>query len=256
MNIKAVISTRLKEIRHDLFGEHGGPELARKLNLPARTWYNYETGVTVPAEILLSFIDQTGVNPMWLLTGEGPKYRSELEDQVLAFLSPEELIRRALEKLERKENTKPNVTNEPLVGDGLSDFVSVPLIDLSALASETSERSPASEFVLIYRKWLSRPGETTAARLIDDAMAPILPTGSIVAIDESRKDPEELQGKIVAAIIGEGVVVRWMELSGRHLILRPNHAGPGASTVALEYDPGGQSPLLGQVVWSWSRFTK
>ena len=70
-NVKALISSRLRLIRQELFGEHGGPELARRLNLPARTWYNYETGVTVPAEVLLSFIDQTGTNPIWLLSGEG-----------------------------------------------------------------------------------------------------------------------------------------------------------------------------------------
>jgi steroid delta-isomerase-like uncharacterized protein len=69
------LCARLRAIREELFGEHGGPELARRLNLPARTWYNYETGVTVPAEILLDFIEQTGADPHWLLAGEGPKYR-------------------------------------------------------------------------------------------------------------------------------------------------------------------------------------
>ena len=76
VNVKASISRRLREVRQELFGEHGGPELARRLNLPARTWYNYETGVTVPAEVLLSFIDQTGANPVWLLSGEGELYRA------------------------------------------------------------------------------------------------------------------------------------------------------------------------------------
>ena len=48
-------------------------------------------------------------------------------------------------------------------------------------------------------------------------------------------------------------MIRWLELSGRHLILRPDRPGPGTPTVALE--PGdAQSPILGQVVWSWSRF--
>src|SRR5947209_3092841 len=94
VNVKALLSSRLREVRQELFGEHGGPELARRLNLPARTWYNYETGVTVPAEVLLSFIDQTGTNPVWLLSGEGPRYRRGLEDLVLSELSPAQLIRR------------------------------------------------------------------------------------------------------------------------------------------------------------------
>ena len=102
VSVKAQIASRLREIRQELFGEHGGPELARRLNLPARTWYNYETGVTVPAEVLLAFIDQTGANPAWLLTGEGQRYQRGIADSVLSELSPQDLIRRGLEKLEQE----------------------------------------------------------------------------------------------------------------------------------------------------------
>ena len=102
VNVKASISRRLREVRQELFGEHGGPELARRLNLPARTWYNYETGVTVPAEVLLAFIDQTGANPVWLLSGEGERFRREAESAVLSDLTPIQLIRRGLEKLEQQ----------------------------------------------------------------------------------------------------------------------------------------------------------
>lgn len=67
-------ATRLRDVRVELYGEHGGPALARALGLPARTWYNYETGVTIPAEILLEFAELTGVQLRWLLSGEGPRY--------------------------------------------------------------------------------------------------------------------------------------------------------------------------------------
>ncbi len=97
LSVKASVSRRLREIREEIFGEHGGPELARRLNLPARTWYNYETGVTVPAEVLLDFIEQTGANPMWLLNGQGPRYHHSNDDRLLSQLTPVELIRRGLE---------------------------------------------------------------------------------------------------------------------------------------------------------------
>ncbi len=96
VNVKASLSRRLREIRQELFGDHGGPELARRLNLPARTWYNYETGVTVPAEVLLGFIEQTGANPMYLISGQGPKYRMASDERLLSELSPVELIRRGV----------------------------------------------------------------------------------------------------------------------------------------------------------------
>jgi hypothetical protein len=74
-NAKLLLAKRLKQIRMELFGDHGGPELGRLLNIPARTWYNYEMGVTVPAEVILRFIDATAVEPKWLLTGLGPRHR-------------------------------------------------------------------------------------------------------------------------------------------------------------------------------------
>jgi hypothetical protein len=74
---KNLLAGRLKEIRVEMFGEHGGPEIARRLKIPGRTWYNYEMGVTVPAEVILRFIDVTSADPRWLLFGLGDKYRTE-----------------------------------------------------------------------------------------------------------------------------------------------------------------------------------
>jgi len=98
VSVSAALSARLREIRAELFGEHGGPELARRLGIPPRRWYNYETGVTVPAEVVLGFIEQTGANPYWLLTGERPKYsRPEFGQSELSLV---ELLRCALQKAE------------------------------------------------------------------------------------------------------------------------------------------------------------
>jgi steroid delta-isomerase-like uncharacterized protein len=115
VNVARSLSARLREIREELFGAKGGPELARRLNLPARTWYDYETGVTVPAEVLLNFIEQTGVEPHWLLSGEGPKYRRKPDDPCLSGLSPVEVIRRGLEMLEQsaREDVKVGGKQEP-----------------------------------------------------------------------------------------------------------------------------------------------
>lgn len=256
MNIKAFISNRLREIRQELFGEHGGPELARRLGLPARTWYNYETGVTVPAEVLLGFIDQTGANPDWLLTGEGPKYRTGVEDELLGCLTPEELIRRGLEKLENRSDELIVAVPPDMEAGRDSDFVRLPLVPVRSLLDHTQAISTNGDHVLAYRRWLTRPAETVAVRLSDDSMSPILPEGSIVAVDRSQREASLLNGKLVAARVDEDVVVRWLEVSGRHVILRPNQPGPRYTTVALEHTTDAEGPVLGQVVWSWSRFVK
>jgi len=112
------IAERLRTIRVELFGEHGGPELARRLEIPSRRWYNYETGVTVPAEVLLRFIDQTGASPSWLLTGEGPQYQHGGAAFDLSALTPVELIRHGLEKLEGSQSA---ARLSPELWEALSD---------------------------------------------------------------------------------------------------------------------------------------
>ncbi len=74
--VKSGLANRVREIRVELYGENGGPLLADSLKVPFRTWHNYETGCTIPAPTILRFIEVTGANPLWLLTGEGDKFRA------------------------------------------------------------------------------------------------------------------------------------------------------------------------------------
>src|SRR3954447_13520192 len=101
VRVKYRLSERLRSIRTELFGDRGGSEMARRLGIPVRTWYNYEAGVTVPAEILLKFIELTGVDPLWLLHGHGSKsrgWRGPADREAPG--SVEDLLRAALERLE------------------------------------------------------------------------------------------------------------------------------------------------------------
>ena len=103
---------------------------------------------------------------------------------------------------------------------------------------------------MAYRQWLPNPAETIATRLTDDAMHPILPAGSIVAVDRSVTDPRKLHGQIVAARPGGVPMIRWLDISGRHVILRPNqHSGREFPLIPVEYDAR-QQLIIGQVVWS------
>lgn len=70
------LASRLRLIREERFGSQGGPELARRLNLPARTWHNYEQGVVIPGTVLIAFLLETDAEPAWLASGEGPRYRA------------------------------------------------------------------------------------------------------------------------------------------------------------------------------------
>jgi hypothetical protein len=250
------LSRRLREIRQNLFGEHGGPELARRLNLPARTWYNYETGVTVPAEVLLGFIEQTGANPMWLLTGEGPHYTQYGDERLLSELTPVELIRRGLERLERSANEVKHLNPDQLPSEANTDFVAVSFFAMAEIAKKPLDLSRVEGYVMAYRQWLPNLDATIGVLLPDQAMQPILPAGSIVAIDRSVNEPARLHGRIVAACPDGVPMIRWLEISGRHLILRPNQPSRDFPLIPIEIDDRASSILLGQVVWSWSRFSQ
>jgi hypothetical protein len=68
------LGRRVSEVRRERYGESGGPALAEALGLPAATWANYENGVIIPAPVILGFIELTGADPHWLLTGRGERY--------------------------------------------------------------------------------------------------------------------------------------------------------------------------------------
>jgi hypothetical protein len=72
--LKSELAHRIREIRIDLYGQNGGPLLARALAIPFRTLHNYESGCTIPAPTILRFIELTKAHPHWLLTGDGERF--------------------------------------------------------------------------------------------------------------------------------------------------------------------------------------
>jgi hypothetical protein len=73
-----ILADRVREIRRERYGDGGIPILARLLGLPAQTWVNFEAGVTMPAHVILRFIEETEADPHWLLTGKGDRYRARV----------------------------------------------------------------------------------------------------------------------------------------------------------------------------------
>ena len=68
------LTLRFREIREDLYGESGAQSLADALEVGVETWLNYESGVRMPAHVVLKLIDIARVNPHWLLTGQGDRH--------------------------------------------------------------------------------------------------------------------------------------------------------------------------------------
>ena len=106
---RRAIAERVVAVRAELFGERGGAEMARDLGLPLRTWYNYEAGTAIPAEVVLRIIELTAAEPGWLLHGTGPKYRTTGPEEGGEGPPPTRqacaLLREALGLLERGKST-------------------------------------------------------------------------------------------------------------------------------------------------------
>ena len=204
---------------------------------------------------MLSFIDETSANPTWLLSGVGEKYRRSRDIRLISELTPVELIRRGLEELERSTGEIVIASTGSLPGPEAADFVAIPLYSLPEIANQVLDPARSEGHVLAYRHWLASPTETVGVRLTDDAMNPILPAGSIVAVDRSVNDAVRLNGQIAAVRPGgHEPMIRWLEISGRHLILRPNQNGKDFPLIPIEYDGKSKNIIIGKVVWSWSRF--
>jgi helix-turn-helix protein len=71
----SALSERFRVVCLDVFGQYGGPILARRLRVPQSTLARLEAGRPIPGVLVLKLIEATGVNPQWLLYGEGERYR-------------------------------------------------------------------------------------------------------------------------------------------------------------------------------------
>ena len=239
---KCRLAERLRAIRAELFGERGGPELARRLGLPVRTWYNYEAGVTVPAEVVLRFVELTAVEPRWLLHGEGPKLRptSVATGGGVAFPDTvEDLLRKALKKLGQKADVA-GPAGDPFP-DGRNGHDQAP-----SVSSEAEGLAPD-------REWLTARRDRRCVVVEGDAMAPIVADGAEVAFADADEGAEALEGKLVVAWIDGVPVVRWFVRSGRFAMLRAENPGPEAGTDLIDLEGPATGRRIRRVLWLGTR---
>lgn len=72
--MRRVLSQRLAELRIEHSGERGIRQFAAQVGVSARYWRMYESGNTIPGDVILNVIKATNAEPTWLLHGTGPKY--------------------------------------------------------------------------------------------------------------------------------------------------------------------------------------
>ena len=244
---KNVLAERLRAIRVELFGERGGSEMARRLTLPVRTWYNYESGVTVPAEIILRFIELTCVEPVWLLHGTGARFRAFSESAGSAGSnSVRELLCIALERLEQQRD----IATESAQGSRVRSLVSAsrqtnqsgPFTAVSPIPAHAEGQSATglrAASALPHSDVFQRlPGSGTSqayqsVQVVGDAMAPVLADGSVVLYSEHEDPPQRLAGQLVVAWVDDQPHVRWFDLLGSQGILRAEKPGSDLQSLKI-----------------------
>jgi hypothetical protein len=237
LRAKLALAGRLAGLRLELFGDRGGPEMARRLGIPVRTWYNYEGGVTVPAEVVLKIIELTAVEPAWLLHGKGAKFRStgRIEHRDAGSkpaLTVGALLRTALQLLEGEEPVPAALAQN---GDGLAGGDLAPYeMPLASTARQ---------------EWQEAQQENRCLKVSGNAMAPIVADGAFVAFSGQEEDPTQLDGKMVVVWFDEVPQIRWFRLCGRYALLRAENPETIPQQQLIDLEAGAGRPHWRRVLW-------
>jgi len=252
---KYTLAERLSTLRAELYGDRGGPELARQLNLPVRTWYNYESGVTVPAEVILKIIELTSVEPMWLLHGRGAKYRTQGADRqdaaATAGVSVGALLRTALHMLEQGEGAQPSVVISKGHGENAAgeEFGEVVLLAVDDSSGVPITKTSGPRYLAARGEWLDAERECRCIRIEGNEMSPIVASGAYVAFSKSEESSELLDGKMVVAWVESHPIVRWFQHCGRYAVLRAENPAAIPAQIPIDLEDRVRSPRFRRVLW-------
>jgi hypothetical protein len=252
---KYALAERLRSLRAELYGDRGGPELSRRLGLPIRTWYNYESGVTVPAEVVLKIIELTSVEPMWLLHGQGPKFRmnrtGRSESLTGSGVSVGALLRTALQILESDESSRRprHLREEGLNGEDGASGGDPSLIEVNSHSGEPLTRSSGPRYLAARSEWLDAERDCRCIQVVGDAMAPILMDGAYVAFSKQEEPLADLDGKIVVAWVDNQPVVRWFQFCDKVGLLRAENPAATPTQILVDLESQTVGPRIRRVLW-------
>ena len=104
----------------------------------------------------------------------------------------------------------------------------------------------------MYKDWVPHPKETRCLRVKGTSMHPVLPDGSLVAVDGAIREPAQCADGIVAARVDDGVVIKWLTVAKDVLMLRSENRE--FAPVVLHPSEDEPSPIVGKVIWSLTRW--
>jgi hypothetical protein len=257
---KLALAERLAGLRSELFGERGGPEMARRLGIPVRTWYNYEAGVTVPAEVILKIIELTAIEPSWLLHGKGPKFRQggpeRRETGSPPAMTVGALLRTALQLLEGQPTAEARAASAADASEvaavgttgGPRGAGGVGELDPDGVAGAAVARG-ADAGPNARSEWLAARREGRVIEIVGDAMAPVVADRASVAYSSHDESPDQLHNKLVVVWIDGQPMVRWFQHCGRYALLRAENPDTIPQQRLVDLDDTEQPARFRRVLW-------
>ena len=260
---KLALAERLASLRSELFGERGGPEMARRLGIPVRTWYNYEAGVTVPAEVILKIIELTSIEPSWLLHGKGPKFRQgvpERRESASPPMTVGALLRTALQILEGQGSTAGGaaaadeaIIRPPTANGGDTHGGLTPAIEGEGTDVENGADAPAARGAdpgqAARWEWLAARREGRCIDVVGDAMVPVVADGASVAYSSQEENAGQLHNKLVVVWIEGQPMVRWFQHCGRYALLRAENPDTVPPQSLVDLEDNEHPPRFRRVLW-------
>jgi len=209
-------------------------ELGRLLKLSQTRVSRYEAGFSAPPLKILTKLAEIFKAPMdYLLFGTEPPvpYAPELKVYMV----------------ERWQEAFKNL-------DYIENFFPLPLLADSAAAGPPREINPESieGFAVMHASWCPNPENYTVVRVAGNSMYPLLEDGSLVAINHAKRNPKELNDKIVAFKKDDGVSIKICQYVGPDLVIgRPFNQESHEVLVCRGEDTN--DCIVGVVDWWWCR---
>jgi SOS-response transcriptional repressor LexA len=189
--------------------------LAKRLNVSPMAPSRWERGINEPpAEIYIELGKMAGDPGCWYFWERAGLHKKDL----LTILPKVESPSRKLDVTLAAAPRSPIATA----------LIPVPVYDVHPPIGQAGKarilKQHALEYVVAPRDWCPHPGRTVAIKMAGDRMAPMIPAGSIVAIDQTEHDFAKLAGKVVLARHPDkGMVLAWVQSQGASLILVPEN---------------------------------
>lgn len=210
----------------------------------AQAWFEGKTNPKVNNLVRLSNV--TGINLLWLATGEGEKYKN-LQENLDKSNTVSNL--RRLEQIENQlkiTDTQGNLVN-------INDFVFIPFYDVNASAGHGTwtDNEPQKTTLAFRRDWLATFvtryfEQLSVVSVQGDSMSGVLEDGDTILINHTQTEPRD---GLYALRIGNDVFVKRIQRFPDHLLIKSANPEYTSFTLDTTQDSDESIAIIGKVVW-------